>query len=128
MYASFIIRPEFKEADFAALRQYCQRLGLNFASFAMLIPLPGTDLYEEVKDQLITHNFDYFDFIHTQLPTVLPLKEFYTEYQRLYTTGISLSKQLSILKKFPLRELPHTLMKGQRFYNRIKMAYLDYES
>ena len=99
-YASFIIRPEFKEADLAALRQYCQRLGLNFASFAMLTPLPGTDLYEEVKDKLIMRNYDYFDFIHTQLTTVLPLKEFYAEYQHLYTNGISLSKQLSMLKSF----------------------------
>jgi methyltransferase len=85
VYASFIIRPEFKEADFTALRQYCQRLELNFASFAMLTPLPNTDLYEEVKDKLITCNYDYFDFIHTQHTTVLPLKEFYAEYQHLYT-------------------------------------------
>jgi len=34
----------------------------------------GTDLYEEVKGNLITTDYDLFDFIHTQLPTKLPLK------------------------------------------------------
>jgi radical SAM superfamily enzyme YgiQ (UPF0313 family) len=128
VYASFIVRPEFTKADFAALRKYCHRLELNFASFAVLTPLPGTDLHEEVRDQLITHNYDYFDFIHTLLPTALPLKDFYTEYHDLYTKGIGLSKQLSLLRKYPLWEISHLLAKGRRFYNRLKTAYLDYEN
>lgn len=128
VYASFIVRQEFTKGDFAALRNYCRRLELNFASFAVLTPLPGTDLYDEVKDQLITHNYDYFDFIHTQLPTVLSLWEFYTEYHDLYTKGISPGKQLSFLWKYPLKEIPHLLAKGRRFYNRLKTIHLDYEN
>jgi len=128
VYASFIVRPEFREADFAALRKYCRRLELNFASFAVLTPLPGTDLYQEVKDQLITHHYDYFDFIHTLLPTALPLKEFYSEYHNLYTKSIALSKQLSLLRKYPWREIPHLLAKGRRFYTRLKTVYLDYDN
>ena len=128
VYASFIVRPEFTKADFAALRKYCQRLELNFATFAVLTPLPGTDLYQEVKDQLITHNYDHFDFIHTHLPTALPLKKFYAEYHDLYTKGIAPSKQLSLLRKYPLWKIPHLLVKGHRFYNRLKTTYLDYEN
>lgn len=126
VYASFIVRPDFTQADFAGLRKYCRHLGLTFASFAVLTPLPGTDLYHEVRDQLITHNYDYFDFIHTLLPTALPLKDFYAEYHYLYTRGIALSKQLSLLGKYPLREIPHLLAKGRRFYHRLKTVYLDY--
>ena len=80
-----------------------------------------------VRDQLITHNYDYFDFIHTLLPTELPLKEFYAEYHDLYTKGIALSKQLSLLQKYPLKEIPGLLVKGRRFYNRLKTTYLDYD-
>lgn len=128
VYASFIVGQHFRRADFAALREYCRRLELNFASFAVLTPLPGTDLYHEVRDQLITHNYDHFDFIHTQLLTALPLKDFYAEYHDLYTKGIALSKQLSLLRKYPLWEIPNLLAKGRRFYHRLKTAYLDYEN
>ncbi len=120
--------PGYSQADFAELKRYCRHLDLNFASFAVLIPLPGTDLYLEVGDQLITHNYDCFDFIHTLLPTSMPLKDFYAEYHNLYKYGIALSKQLSVLRKYPPYELPSLWIKGNRFFNRLKKAYLDYEN
>ncbi|MFH0990426.1 MAG: radical SAM protein [bacterium] len=126
IYASFIVRPSFTKQDFALLRQYCRRLTLNYASFAVLTPLPGTDLYRDVKNQLLTHNYDYFDFIHTLLPTALPLKEFYAEYRRLYMKAIPITRQLSFLKKFSLREIPGAIVKGTRFYERLKTTHLDY--
>jgi len=126
IYASFIVRPEFDKEDFAAFRQYCRKLRLSFASFAVLTPLPGTDLYEEVKNQLTTHNYDYFDFIHTVLPTKMPLKDFYEEYYQLYRKAIPLTKGVSFLRKFPMKEIPPTLVKSYRVLNRLRNAYLDY--
>lgn len=127
IYASFIIRPEFKKEDFLELRQYCRKLSLNFASFAVLTPLPGTDLYEDVKAQLITGNYDYFDFVHTLLPTALPLKEFYKEYCDLYKKAVPVSKQLLLaLKKFPFQEIFSLMKKSNRVLNRLKNAYKDY--
>ncbi len=127
IYASFIIRPEFKKEDFSALRRYCRKLKLNFPSFAVLTPLPGTDLYEELKAQLLTHDYDYFDFIHTLLPTALSLKEFYGEYYDLYKSAVPLSKQLILLlRKMPLREIPSLTKKSNRILNQLKNAYMDY--
>lgn len=128
VYASFIVRPAFSKADFVAFRQYCRDLGLNFAGFAVLTPLPGTDFYEEVKDDLITHNYDYFDFIHTLLPPALPLKEFYEEYYQLAAKAISLSRGLSILRKFPLKDIPLSISSYNRFLKRLRTAHLDYET
>jgi len=125
IYASLIVRPEFNREDFAALRQYCRNLELNFATFAVLTPLPGTDLYDEVRSHLLTHNYDYFDFIHTLLPTSLPLKEFYNECYQLGRKAIPLTKQLSFLRRYSLREIIPTLVKSYRIYNRIRSAYLD---
>jgi len=52
------------------------------------MPLLETDLYAEVRDQMITHGYDYFDLIHNLLPTSLPLKEFHEGYATLaWTTG-----------------------------------------
>jgi radical SAM superfamily enzyme YgiQ (UPF0313 family) len=60
-------------------RRYCRKLGLDFATFAVLTPLPGTDLFDEVRDRLLTRNFDLYDFIHTLLPTSLPLEDFFAD-------------------------------------------------
>jgi radical SAM superfamily enzyme YgiQ (UPF0313 family) len=126
IYASFIVRPEFDRDDFAALRRFCRHLDLNFASFAVLTPLPGTDLYEEVKDQLITYNYDYFDFIHTLLPTRLPLKDFYGEYHSLYRRAVSPAKGMSFLMKLPLRQIPGMFVKWERWMKRLKRLDRDY--
>ncbi|NOY65256.1 MAG: radical SAM protein [Nitrospirae bacterium] len=127
IYASFIVRPEFRRADFRQFRQYCRRMGLNFATFSVLTPLPGTDFYEEVKDRLITHNYDYFDFIHTLLPTSLPLKEFYKEMYYLYKEAIPICKSISLLKRFPLRDIPMILRRSNKILRQIRNAYKDYE-
>ena len=126
IYASFIVRPDSSRSEFAAYPEYCRQMKLDYASFAVLTPLPGTDLYEETKDQLLTRNYDYFDFIHALLPTRLPLEDFYTELGHLYRRAVPLSRQLSLLKKFPPREIPNLLRTGRRFYQRLKTAHLDY--
>jgi radical SAM superfamily enzyme YgiQ (UPF0313 family) len=128
IYASLIVRPEFTRADFDAFGQYCRDLDLDFATFAMLTPLPGTDFYQEVKGQMITHNYDYFDFIHTLLPTTLPLKEFYKAYFQLYQKAIPLSKRLAMLKKMPVRDIPAMLASSTRTFYQLRKAYQDYES
>jgi radical SAM superfamily enzyme YgiQ (UPF0313 family) len=128
VYASFIVRPEFTKEDFAAFPPYCEKLGLHFATFAVLTPLPGTDLYEEVKDRLLTRNYDLVDFLHTLLPTTLPLKDFYEEYYQLYQRAIPFRKKLSILGKYPLKEIPSTLATSRRLFKRLRRAYLDYGS
>ena len=76
--------------DFMDLRKYCLGLDLNFIGFSVLTPLPGTDLYDEVRDKLVNANFDYFDFFHTLLPTKLPLKDFYQELASLFKRSRSL--------------------------------------
>jgi radical SAM superfamily enzyme YgiQ (UPF0313 family) len=128
IYASFIVRPEFDRGDFAALRAYCRQLGLSYASFAVLTPLPGTDLYEEVRDRLITHDYDDFDFIHTLLPTTLPLRDFYAEYCDLYRKAISPRKQLAFLARHRFRDIPPLLAKSGRLLERLRTLHLDYEA
>jgi radical SAM superfamily enzyme YgiQ (UPF0313 family) len=127
IYASFIIRPEFRREDFAAFKKYCRTLDLDFAGFAMLTPFPGTDFYEEVKDRLITHNYDLFDLIHTVLPTTLPLKEFYKEYYRLYRGSVPPAKSFSLLGKYPWKEIPATIALSLRWYKRLRRLHLDHD-
>lgn len=126
VYASLIVRPSFSRSDFRALRQYCRDLGLSMATFPVLTPLPGTDLYDKVRGEMITDNYDYFDFIHTLLPTRLPLKEFYEEYYQVYATAIPLTKRLPILFKWPLRDIPRFARSYNRVLRQLRTAYRDY--
>jgi radical SAM superfamily enzyme YgiQ (UPF0313 family) len=126
IYASLIVRPEWRRADFAACRAYCHALDLDFATFAMLTPLPGTDFYAEVRDRMITHNYDYFDFIHTLLPTALPLKDFYEEYYQLYQQAIPLTRRLGMLRKMRWRDVPAMVSSSYRVFGQLRKAYQDY--
>ena len=114
--------------DFKEFKEYCRGMEFSFLSFAVLTPLPGTDLYEEVKDRLITEDYDLFDFIHTQLPTKLPLKEFYNNLNSLYFDTIPLGKSISFMRKYPLKEIPGLISLRIKVTGQIKNAYKDYEN
>ncbi len=81
---SFIADPGDSREDFQALRAYIRRLGLQFPFFSVLTPLPGSDLFAEVEDQLTTSNYEFFDLAHAVLPTRLPPEEFYREFANLW--------------------------------------------
>ncbi len=126
IHASFIVRPEFGHEDFAALRRYVRELYLDFASFAVLTPLPGTDLYDEVEDRLLIRDTDFFDFIHTVLPTRLPLEEFCEELMGLYRRAVPPARQLALLRKFPVGEWPAVWGRSHRVFKRMKTMAQDY--
>jgi radical SAM superfamily enzyme YgiQ (UPF0313 family) len=126
IYASFIVRPDFSEEDFTAFRRFCRSINLSFASFAVLTPLPGTDLYREVEDRLLTRKPEFFDFTHTVLPTKLPLEEFYEQYYRLYTRTIPMRNFLRFMAKYRLKDVPASLAKFQRWSKRLRNLHRDY--
>jgi radical SAM superfamily enzyme YgiQ (UPF0313 family) len=126
IWPMFMIRPEFDRGDFADLRKYCLGLDLDFIGFSVLTPLPGTDLYDEVRDRLINANFDYFDFFHTLLPTKLPLKDFYTELISLFKRSRSLRNQIRLMRKYRLQELPSLFKAYGTLMKRLKTLEQDY--
>jgi radical SAM superfamily enzyme YgiQ (UPF0313 family) len=86
---NFMVRPEYDEEDFKSLIQYVKKLNVDFPNFTIYTPLPGTDLYDEEKDNLLTDDFCLFDVYHAVLPTKLPLKEFYNQFVRLFVESSS---------------------------------------
>jgi hopanoid C-3 methylase len=126
IFPMFIVKPEFEKKDFADLRKYCLGLKLDFIGFSVLTPLPGTDLYDEVKDRLINFNYDHFDFFHTLLPTTLPVKDFYDELVTLYDKSRSLKSQIKLMSKYRLQELPSLFRIYNAFIKRLKTLHQDY--
>jgi radical SAM superfamily enzyme YgiQ (UPF0313 family) len=82
--AYLIVDPAFDHEDFRRLSGYVEENDLTHPVFTILSPFPGTDLYNTVKETLITEGFELIDFFHTVLPTKLPLDEFYEEFLELY--------------------------------------------
>ncbi|MBI2864862.1 MAG: cobalamin B12-binding domain-containing protein [Chloroflexi bacterium] len=92
MWGAFIVDPAWTRSDFDAAIDYVRSMKITFPQFTVLTPLPGTDFFREKLDQLITRNYEIFDFLHTVLPTKLPIDEFYANMARLYSsTTLSLS-------------------------------------
>ena len=127
VYGSFILRPEFEKRDFRELRRYCRTLGVEYPTFSVLTPLPGTDLYEDVKQDLITDDSDYIDFIHTLLPTRLPLKDFYRQYKWLLRTVLGPRRTISLLRKYPVRQAGSMVAKSFRIQKKVRNAWKDYD-
>src|SRR3990170_3818449 len=85
--ATFIVDPEWEEEDFEKLKNYVIKHKLSTPSFTILTPLPGTEVYNERKNDLVTLNYQLFDLLHVVLPTKLPLREFYARFADLCHQG-----------------------------------------
>ncbi|HBQ29387.1 MAG TPA: B12-binding domain-containing radical SAM protein [Desulfotomaculum sp.] len=84
VYASFIVDPGFTAKEFQKLLVYIKRLRIKQPYFSVLTPLPGTELFSQLKSRLTTVNYEFFDLLHAVLPTNLPLQEFYHQFTNLY--------------------------------------------
>lgn len=84
VWGMFIVDPQWTTRDFDALIEYVKRMKISFPLFTVLTPLPGTALFQEKLSELMTRNYEVYDFLHTVLPTKLPLREFYENMARLY--------------------------------------------
>ncbi|MFP4355043.1 MAG: B12-binding domain-containing radical SAM protein [Phycisphaerae bacterium] len=84
IWGAFIVDPQWDVDDFKALRNYVTEKQITHTQFTILTPLPGTDLYHERKDQLITSDYRCFDTMHSVLPTKLDRQEFYAQFANLY--------------------------------------------
>lgn len=81
---NFIVDPAWGHDDFTRLRDWIEETGAFNSGFSVLTPLPGTDLWEEAKQDVTTHDWEMYDIIHTVLPTKLSMQEFYEEYAGLW--------------------------------------------
>ena len=91
--SNFIVDPEWDREDFTKLKDWISRTGAFNSGFSVLTPLPGTDLWNEARNQVTTHQWELYDLIHTVLPTKLPIEEFYDEYAKLWRKTLEVRYQ-----------------------------------
>lgn len=128
VFASLIVQQDFDRNDFRSLREYCRNLESGYPVFTVLTPLPGTKLYDDLKDEIMTTNYDHFDFFHTVLPTRLPLREFYRELFNLYLRSQSPRKIFAMLRKLPLLDVPGVVYQLGKRFKRLRALHHDYDN
>jgi len=91
---NFIVDPGWDREDFGRLRDWISDHGAYNSGFSVLTPLPGTDLWDEAKKDVTTHDWEMYDIIHTVLPTKLSIEEFYGEYSSLWRHALDVRYQM----------------------------------
>ncbi len=127
LHASFMLDPDFDEADFAALKVEVKKVCPAEVTFTVFSPSPGTELWQKHKNDFIKDPYDYYDCMHTILPTKLPIRRFYQHFSDLY--GIAFrSNPLRLNKvKIPFRELGVVISRGFRYVFALRKLYQEYE-
>lgn len=123
--ANFIVKPDFTEDDFKRLEESVMRLKIDLPSFAVLTPLPGTDLYLKNKDKLVSKNPELFDCYHTLLPTKMSLEKFYDCFARLMVNTSSGNKMKNSTKDAPMFYFSND-NSFAKMINKIKSGHLQY--
>jgi radical SAM superfamily enzyme YgiQ (UPF0313 family) len=84
IWGAFIVDPQWEADDFKRLREYVDRKEITHTQFTVLTPLPGTELYRTMFDELLTYDYTCFDTLHAVVPTRLDREEFYQRFANLY--------------------------------------------
>jgi radical SAM superfamily enzyme YgiQ (UPF0313 family) len=126
MYASYMVDPEYTVEDFAALKAHVRAMKHSYATFTVMTPLPGTELFERNRDRMLSRRPELFDMLHSLLPTRLPAEQFYAELTRLYTSAVPLYRSLPALLRFGLHGMRLRIRLFGTFLDKMRSAHLDY--
>lgn len=83
--ALLIVPIEATRRDFENIYHWVVENGLKYVTVSIFTPIPGTPLYEEYRDKLISSNIEDWDFLHLVMePLNMTRTEFYFEYYKLF--------------------------------------------
>jgi hopanoid C-3 methylase len=82
--SNFVLTQDYEPHDFENLQRYVDAKELSLPLYFILTPFPGTVLYERVKKDIFLHDTDFYDLLHTVLPTAMSLRDFYAHFSKLY--------------------------------------------
>jgi radical SAM superfamily enzyme YgiQ (UPF0313 family) len=79
----FIVPPDYTHKEFADLEEFIVAKGIQVPVLSVLTPIPGTPMYERMKERIIIRDLDFYTFTNAVVPTALPEKHFYETYSEL---------------------------------------------
>ena len=87
LHASAIVGQDWDKQDFKDFAKWLHTIKYRYINFMPICPLPGTDMWDKYKNQLLcgTDEWEKFDFMHVMIkPTKLKTSEFYKEIIKIY--------------------------------------------
>jgi radical SAM superfamily enzyme YgiQ (UPF0313 family) len=82
--SNFVLTQDYEPHDFENLHRYVEARQLGLPLYFILTPFPGTVTYRKLESEIFLRDYDYYDLLHTVLPTRMPLRDYYTAFSRLY--------------------------------------------
>jgi hopanoid C-3 methylase len=116
----FMIDPSYTEEDFSRLTEYIHYLDIDQPIFSILTPFPGAKLYEQVREQIITDNYEYFDGMHSLTPTAISGPKFYECYRKLYSKAYPKGKLIKKIIQGKLTFSIHQAFAQMRYLKRLR--------
>ena len=106
-YASIILNPDWGPDDFARLRRKVRELGILFANYQPLTPLPGTAMSVDEKDLVVSREqYSHWDLAHLVVrPGKMSTKAYYAEIIKLYTSSVVHPATIMRHLKYPLKDV-----------------------
>jgi radical SAM superfamily enzyme YgiQ (UPF0313 family) len=84
-YATLILGLDWGRLQFQQLGDWLKRMGLCYVNLQPFTPLPGTALYAEYQDRLLTDDPTHWDLAHLVVkPTQISISAYYWEMIKLY--------------------------------------------
>jgi len=107
VYAAIILSPDWGEEEFAHLRRKVKELGIVFANFQPLTPLPGTESAADAPALLIDRDrYAEWDLAHLVVrPTRLSVREYYRQIVRLYTSSVIHPATILRHLRYPMKDV-----------------------
>lgn len=81
---NYIIRPDYDLKDFENVGRFMEDHPIYNSAMTILTPFPGTQQWNELQDQIVIRNYDYYNLTNCVLKTKLPIDVFYGEIAKLY--------------------------------------------
>lgn len=101
-----IVDLNFTKKDFTNMYKWIKKTGIKHVALSIFTPLPGSELYKEYEDKLITDDLTKFDYIHLVVkPTKLSIKKYYLHYYILVFKLFNLAKKYGIYDFMDWRKL-----------------------
>jgi radical SAM superfamily enzyme YgiQ (UPF0313 family) len=102
--------------------QFLRKNKIGFASFWILTPIPGTDLFDEMEEEkrILSRDWSLYDLSHVVFePKLMKVDELYDNYWKTYQEFFNKSGILKrLLYTFPLSKHPVRQFFAHLFYQK----------
>lgn len=104
--ASVIVYPNWTKENFNNLWLNIKKYKLTYLHIQCLTAYPGTELFEESFDKIISFFPDIYDMEHMLLKTEIPIKEFYREIAKIYIKTYNPIRLIKLRRNLPFPTNP----------------------